>query len=157
MQPGLTQGVKHGWLMCLMRVVCHLPSPAPYCSLSPHATEIESFVLLDKVDVIPPNPDSLLDISPDIPKHGVAMTQASPQKDLSYQDATFLFISSLQEHLAKSDFVNGVNSGDSPAQANGNRPTEITMPVGMERPDKERREAGARARITRLKPPREAK
>ncbi|KIW89616.1 uncharacterized protein Z519_09772 [Cladophialophora bantiana CBS 173.52] len=112
------------------------------------------------------------------------MAHVSPQQDLSPQDSTFLFISTLQEQLAKSEFVTSINNpaarADSPSPAPVRAPaaaanpkpkpnessrtsvaasllssssSAATKPSAPKWPDKE----SQGARITRLKPPRQAK
>ncbi|KIX94957.1 uncharacterized protein Z520_09267 [Fonsecaea multimorphosa CBS 102226] len=113
---------------------------------------------------------------------------ASAEQDLSPQDSTFLFISTLQEQLAKSEFVTSINSSkpaaDSQSQSlsestpsrpnkdkessrtsvvasssSSSMPTttasssSTTKPIVPKWTDKD----SQGARITRLKPPRQAK
>ena len=84
------------------------------------------------------------------------MAELRTQKELSHQDATFLFLNSLQEHLAKSDFANGVKARDTPKiiKTGTNGTTETIIPLRRSKVEKEPQSA---ARITRLKPPREGK
>jgi len=77
-------------------------------------------------------------------------------KELSHQDATFLFLNSLQEHLAKSDYANGIKAKDAPkiVKTGTNGKTETIIPLRKKDAD---REPQLTARITRLKPPRDGK
>lgn len=97
------------------------------------------------------------------------MAQTGAQKEVSQQDATVLFLSCLQEHLAKSNFADGIKSAESStsptssssssasttsassAQTPENRSMAPPLAMGMKR----QRQEGAR--ITRLRPPREVK
>ncbi|EXJ73881.1 uncharacterized protein A1O5_03643 [Cladophialophora psammophila CBS 110553] len=110
------------------------------------------------------------------------MAHFSPQQDLSPQDSTFLFINTLQEQLAKSEFVTSINNptatADSPPLAPVRAPAAAAKPKPKSNESSrtsvvasssslpaatkpsasnwsEKESQGAR--ITRLKPPRQAK
>ncbi|OAP65627.1 hypothetical protein AYL99_01599 [Fonsecaea erecta] len=110
------------------------------------------------------------------------MAHTRAPQDLSPQDSTFLFINTLQEQLAKSDFVNNINNNNKPTE-----PHSARGPSAPSTPSKPNKEGGRTsvvassssssssstamkptvpkwsdkdsqgARITRLKPPRQAK
>ena len=85
-----------------------------------------------------------------------AMADLRNPKEFSHQDATFLFLNSLQEHLAKSDFANGIKARETPkiVKTGTNGKTETIIPLRKKDVDKDPQLA---ARITRLKPPRDGK
>ncbi|OQV10053.1 hypothetical protein CLAIMM_14106 [Cladophialophora immunda] len=101
------------------------------------------------------------------------MAHASPHQDLSPQDSTFLFINTLQEQLAKSEFVTSINTKPTDSQPNATRapaPSTPLKPKESSRASMASSSASMKptvpkwtdkdsqgARITRLKPPRQAK
>ncbi|EXJ60367.1 hypothetical protein A1O7_04519 [Cladophialophora yegresii CBS 114405] len=112
------------------------------------------------------------------------MPQEVTHQELSPQDSTFMFIHALQEQLAKSDFVSGINkSRDLPAPASSSSqpsqnssaryPASSSTQTNSKRlpPSVSSSSSGSRpsgiakwtdpdapgARITRLKPPKQTK
>ncbi|ETI24800.1 hypothetical protein G647_04170 [Cladophialophora carrionii CBS 160.54] len=112
------------------------------------------------------------------------MPQEVSQQELSPQDSTFMFINALQEQLAKSDFVRGINkTRDLPAPASSSPqssqnssarfPASLSTQTNSTRPPASASSSSSAARpsgiakwtdpdapgarITRLKPPKQTK
>ncbi len=89
-----------------------------------------------------------------------AMSEARGTKELSHQDATFLFLNSLQEHLAQSGFAQSTTRNQpkaSPKVVSQTTATTATTTPTSTAPKPQFHRPSANARITRLKPPREGK